>query len=384
MIHIFDSTMAGAPVTSGTAGALKSVLKACFVDGFGATAVQSIVVAAGIATLNFASAHPLKEASVAEVSGASLGALNGKKKVLTSLTYSVTFAAPGAADGTYTGTISAKVAAVGWTELFPGTANVIALKPSVPEATGAVLRVDDTGTTASYVSCYTSMDDINTGADRCPNVTQSATGLTWWKSAVAGSSARSWRIIADERIAYIFLNSGANSNHHGMVFGDFKSVLGVDPYGFLINGAASSASNQTVSDVGYINHSTGFSTNLFCYIPKDSTGIGAPAPIRKSARNFIGEMYSGSISATLPFPNRRDNSLRLSEVDLIEAGGLCGTMPGIYVVPQNIIGVFSNGEILRGQGAFAGRKLLAVQLGDPSVTTTVGVVFIDVTDTWGR
>ena len=383
MIHIFDSTMAGAPVMPGTVGALKSVLKACFIDGFGATAVQSIVVAAGVATLNFASAHPLKEASVAEVSGASMGALNGKKKVLTSLTYSVTFAAPGAADGTYTGTISAKVAAVGWTELFPGTANVIALKPSVPEATGAVLRVDDTGTTASYVSCYTSMDDINTGADRCPNTTQAAAGLPWWKSTVASSAARSWRIVADERIAYVFLNPGTYANHHGMVFGDFKSVLGVDPYGCLINGA-SSPNNQATSDVGFINHSTGFGAGLYCYIPKDSTGVGAPSPIRKSARNFIAEIYSGATSASLPFPNRRDNSLRFSEVELIGADGICGTLPGIYVVPQNIIGIFSNGEILRGQGAFAGRKLMAVQLGDPSVPTTSGVVFVDVTDSWGR
>ena len=50
MVYTFDSTMTGAPVLSGTAGALRAVLKACMVDGFGAGAVATLTVAAGIAT----------------------------------------------------------------------------------------------------------------------------------------------------------------------------------------------------------------------------------------------------------------------------------------------------------------------------------------------
>ena len=36
MIFTFDSSQVGAPVLSGSAGALRAVIKACLVDGFGA------------------------------------------------------------------------------------------------------------------------------------------------------------------------------------------------------------------------------------------------------------------------------------------------------------------------------------------------------------
>ena len=47
MIFTFDSSQVGAPVLSGSAGALRAVIKACLVDGFGAGPVASITVAAG-------------------------------------------------------------------------------------------------------------------------------------------------------------------------------------------------------------------------------------------------------------------------------------------------------------------------------------------------
>ena len=64
--------------------------------------------------------------------------------------------------------------------LFAGAlTNVIALKPSVVEATGCVLRVDDTGAINARVRAYEAMSDISTGVGMTPLESQAAGGL-WW------------------------------------------------------------------------------------------------------------------------------------------------------------------------------------------------------------
>ena len=155
MVYTFDSSMTGAPVLSGTAGALRAVLKACMVDGFGAGAVPTLTVAAGIATASFAGAHPYRIGTIAQFGGATPAGLNGQKRILSTTASAVTFDATGIADGAATGTITHKVAAAGWQELFAGSVtNVLCLKPTVVEATGCVLRIDDTGTTNARVRAY--------------------------------------------------------------------------------------------------------------------------------------------------------------------------------------------------------------------------------------
>ena len=155
MIFTFDSSQVGAPVLSGSAGALRAVIKACLVDGFGAGPVATLTVSGGIATATYAGAHPFKVGYVAQFAGATPAGLNGNKVILSVTGTSVTFAAPGVPDGAATGTITSKAAPAGWQELFAGAlANVIALKPSVAEATGCVLRVDDTGTINARVRAY--------------------------------------------------------------------------------------------------------------------------------------------------------------------------------------------------------------------------------------
>ena len=114
MVYTFDSSMTGAPVLSGTAGALRAVLKACMVDGFGAGAVATLTVAAGIATAAFAGAHPYRVGTIAQFGGATPAGLNGQKRILSTTASAITFDATGIADGAATGTITHKVAAAGW------------------------------------------------------------------------------------------------------------------------------------------------------------------------------------------------------------------------------------------------------------------------------
>lgn len=203
MIYPYDNTMPNALQLTGVAGALNNILKTYLVTGAGSGSVSTLTVAAGVATANYASGHPFKVGGPALFAGATPAALNGLKKVLTATTNSITFAAAGVPDGAATGSITSKLAGAGWSELYAGTANVLALKPGVPEATGCVLRIDDTNAQNARVRAFESLADINNGVGPFPMDAQVSGGLHWPKSGTAGATSRPWLLIADERGFYL-------------------------------------------------------------------------------------------------------------------------------------------------------------------------------------
>ena len=162
MIFYYNSSQTGAPPLPGTAGSLKTLLQACSSTGFGAGSATGITVASGVATVSFSGAHPYIVDGPIAVAGATPAALNGNKTVTAITANGVKFAAPGVPDGAATGAITTKVPGAGWQEMFAGTANLLVLKPSVPESTGRFLRVDDSGTTSacSRVSTTMSTDTV--------------------------------------------------------------------------------------------------------------------------------------------------------------------------------------------------------------------------------
>ena len=246
MIFTFDSSQPGAPVLSGTAGALRTLLKACLVDGVGAGAVATLTVSGGIATATYAGAHPFKVGYVAQFAGATPAGLNGDKVILSVTGTSVTFAAPGVPDGAATGTITSKAAPAGWQELFAGAlVNVIALKPSVVEATGCVLRVDDTGTNNARVRAYEAMSDISTGVGMTPLESQAAGGLWWPKSATANATARAWILVADARGFYLAVAPAGGDRYTLLFAGDIASLKSGDAYGYLLTGNQGDQTNAS-------------------------------------------------------------------------------------------------------------------------------------------
>ena len=91
-VKFFSSTQAGAPVLNGTAGALKALLDACLVDGFGLKSVVSLVVASGVATITVTGGHGFLPDGVMLVAGAATAALNGEQKVTAIGTNTASFA----------------------------------------------------------------------------------------------------------------------------------------------------------------------------------------------------------------------------------------------------------------------------------------------------
>ena len=256
-VKTFASTDPGAPALSGTAGSQLAIVKTCLVDGRGAGAVATLVVAAGIATANYSAGHPFAVGSVGLFAGATPIELNGEKRILSVSTTAVTFAAPGVADGAATGSITSKLAAAGWQQLYAGT-NLAALKPSVVEATGCVLRIDDTGTLNARVRAFEAMTDVSSGVGLTPMGSQVAGGLYWPKSSSANATARPWIVIADERGFYLAVDPTGTGRYTLTYAGDIASLKSGDAYGYLLTGNQSDQANaSTVPDgcCGYSHRS---------------------------------------------------------------------------------------------------------------------------------
>ena len=386
MVHTFDSTMTGAPVLSGTAGALRAVLKACLVDGFGAGAVATLTVAAGIATASFAGAHPYRVGTIAQFGGATPAGLSGQKRILSTTASAVTFDATGIADGAATGTITHKVAAAGWQELFAGSVtNVLCLKPAVVEATGCVLRIDDTGTTNARVRAYEAMTDASTGTGPTPLESQLAGGLYWPKSSVANATARPWIVIADGRGVYLAGDPTGTGRYTLTYSGDIASLKSGDAYGYLLTGNQADQTNTSAVPDGCVGYShRGARTGA--YLVRAHTAVGQSVAAQRLGAHHNGstaDVYAGTAGYSVgTYPNGPNNGLMTGALEL-HAQGIRGTLPGLLHPVQDCGDAFATGAIVEGTGDLAGRRLMAIRTGPPA-GGTVGTVFIDITGPWVR
>lgn len=385
MIFNYDSTMPAALSLSGTAGSLKALLKTYLVDGAGIGPVASLTVSAGVATATYSSGHPFRAGVIAQFAGAVPAALNGLKLVLSTTATVVTFAAAGVPDGPATGSITSKLAPAGWTELYPGTANVLALKPAVASASGCALRVDDTGTLTARVRGYESMTDVSTGMGAIPLESQVSGGLRWLKSTAASAVARAWTLVADERAFYLAVDAGGNGRSTLYMCGDILSAKSGDAWAWLLTGNTVDGSTSSSALTGCVGYA-GRSPRDGAYIARAHTGIGAALQaqrIGQAQNGTASEAYSGTANYSVLGlgPNGPNNGLITCPLELIVLGQR-GTLPGLHHLRSDWLGIFGNGSLIEGTDDLAGRKLLSVAVGPPAGTVVPGVAMIDITGPW--
>jgi hypothetical protein len=378
----FHNVMVGAPVLSGTEGALIAVLDACLVTGFDTKSATSLVVAGGVATLAFSGSHSATVDSVVLVAGSSIAALNGEQKV-TAIGAGVVRFATSEADATASGTITFKMAPAGWQKLFGGT-NKAVYKSLDVLSTGMCIRIDDSGTTTARVVGYEAMTDVDTGTGPFPMPSQFALGGYLPKSSVASANAVKWNITADSRGVYLSVAgySASNANAWGAVtryMGDIISTKpGGDPYAFVI-GITNSVTYSDMS--GSIdNYSAGDQ-----YTPRGFTGLGA-------AKAHVCTSYTGAASAASGrdnlfglFPSEIDGGLRLARKYLYDTS-VRGDFPGVFYCPQNYVGLYyGTNMVVRGTVGAEDRNLLTVS-STPSANTwpsnAIGALFFDITGPW--
>lgn len=380
----FHSAMPGAPVLSGTAGALLSVLDAVLVTGFGLQSVTSLAVSGGIATATVPATPSAGVDSVIIVAGASVSSLNGEQRVTAVGANAVSWATT-APDGAATGAITLKVAPAGWGKAFTGT-SLAAYKSNSIDGTGFYLRVDDTGTTTARVRGFETLSDVSTGSGLFPSAAQFADGLWWSKSNAASGAAVQWRIYADDRGFYFFVkNLGAGAEHQGNYFGDALSLKSGDPYACVLRGNVSdksAAAGGTFSDDLIYSDSAQVYDGL--YAARAANTLGGAVRVSSAPVMALGVAaahVTGSVGFAYPAPV--DNGLMLTPVLLHNTQGPRGYLPGLRYSPQVVNTSFSSGDVVAGSGDMAGKKVQAVRLG-ALITTPAqcGCVFVDHTADW--
>lgn len=335
----FDSAEAGAPVLNNAAGSLVEVLRACLVNGFGAKAITSISVTAGVATATCA-AHGFTDAygKLLLIAGVGEPLLNGRKQPSNVTTNSFDFPAPGVADGTYTGSISARRAPLGWAEAHSGTNKAIFAR-TVPEATAAMLRVLDTAAapasaTAARVFAVETATDVDTFTGQTPTNTQLSGGQYWQKGG-GTATAKKWYLAGDELRFFLFVESSTlQAIYIPHFFGDLISVRGVDAFCAAVHGnwADSPISYQTSGGLFFNNASNStFSGAAAVMRPSSQIGSALLAAIRGGLSNTVpgGATYPVAANAGNDIVIQRD--LLVAEQDSINRYPVRGVMPGLAI-----------------------------------------------------
>ncbi|QRF56567.1 hypothetical protein [Variovorax paradoxus] len=393
----FLSTMAGAPVLSGTVGSGIAWLDALLVNGFDTKTLSALTVAGGVATAAFTGSHSAILDSVIAVAGVSGGpsgfaGLNGEQKVTGRPTTNTLTFATAATDGTYTGTITIKMAPLGFTKLFSKT-NVAVYKSSDPASNGMCLRVDDTNAQWMRVIGYETMTDVDTGTGLFPTTAQVNGGAYWHRSVSANAIAVGWAFAGDSRTFYHSIRSGLSQGagyDMGTIWG-FGDLVALRPSGdAFATFIAGSFTGTTTS----VDNCLGNNGSSQIAVPRSFTGLGSA--VLGYPQHWGGSSgslyYSGATALHGGFPNRVDGAMYMAKEFWTGAGTVepRGEFPGLYRVLQSgLYNFFKTGDRAPATGALTGRNLAAFTC--PASATTknnnsdssnTGIAFFDVTGPW--
>jgi hypothetical protein len=414
-VKYFTSGMAGAPVVSNNWGDLIALLDACLVTGFATKAVDSLTFSNGIATATISAGHSYQPYQVVEIAGANQPEYNGQFRVLTATSTTFTYAVTGtpASPATTATSISAKVAPLGWVKAFSDT-NKAAYRSNNPQSPQRLLLVDNSLKTPGYstgwakwanVGIAESMTDINTiiGAQapydpNSPNknwqhVQDGQWGWHKWyharvagdeTSGDAGSGARNWVLIGDDRMFYLFVTVAPGYNWYGRnfyCFGDITSFKAGDNYATILaaHDSLNSGNGFTYpSDYGGVSrvNSLDFTGHVLL---RNHTQLGNPVRFGLTSLN-ISNAQQVCGRGPLPFPNGADYSLWLLPTYVKQDDGhMRGIMPGMLWMPQDR--PYSDQTIVDNVVGQAGKRFLLVRADYGSDAEGAQVAF-DITGPW--
>jgi hypothetical protein len=375
-VKYFSSDMSGAPVLSGTAGTLISVLDACLVNGFGSVTINTLVVASNVATATVSAGHLLamvgSTGPVIRIEGATPAGLNGDWRVtVTSLT-TFTFATTGITDQTATGTISAKRAPAGFSKAFSGT-NKAAYRADSIQSTRSFLRVDDTPNYSAACIGFTDIPDqaaFNAGTGQDPFPATSNYGLS--RSNYTTATANSWVLFSDGSTFYIHNNVGNTAYYAMGGFGDIISLKSGDNFKCMLAKSVSSTGG-TNANAGGDSSLMSASQSISMVMPKSYTQFGSAVVVRTSARWTT--VYGQS---SLLYPDLVSNSLLLSTITVQESTAIIrGLLPGLYAPFNNFANNNHHKVVVENITELPGRTLMLL-----AGQTTNGCVAVDITGPW--
>ena len=324
-VKYFHSSMTGAPQISGEAGKMIGVLDACLVNGFGSVTLDSLVVASNVATGTVSGGHGFEMIGgivgpVITISGATPSGLNGEWRIASvpgSTTF--TFATTGISDQTATGTIAAKRAPAGFSKAYSGT-NKAAYRTDSIDGARLYLRVDNTSNQLPALIMYETMSDIDTGTGPSPTsgnyLIVSSTSTT--------STARPWRLFADNQCFYYLVDAAGNwTFSSAMFFGNLVSYKPtIDFYGAALIAHVGSYGNDEP-------HLYKLADSTASLIARSYTQSGSAVPMKRYSHGCMTHL--GYRPSGPSYPNPADSSFHAWPVEAWEEEGLArGLMPGLW------------------------------------------------------
>lgn len=325
-VRVYRSTDTSAPVLSGTAGALITVLDAVLVNGYGAQ------VAAGW-TKPF--------------SGTNLA---------------------GYRQGTGSNNFFLKVRDDASTA---GGAQI------------ATLRGFEVMTTV------TATDSSADGTGPFPTVAQAATGNSLRKSSGADTSSRTWIIIADQRTFYMFVLTGdATAAYYSTMFGEIYSFKTSDPYRCAI-GARTDTGGLQSNELFGLMPTAGIATTLAGhFLARDASGAVGAIPsgaLGNTACNGggTGTLPGFSNSAnSLGMKNVTDHKVYMFPIRVNHTQGgntVRGRYRGLWQAGHQQT-TLSDGDTFIGSGSLAGKTFMAVK--NIGTSALAGALCLEISDTW--
>lgn len=384
-VKVFKSTDAGAsgftlygsiPSTTGGAGSMIGILRACLITGYNSITATSVVVASNVATVNY-TAHGFLSGQCLLVAGATPSGLNGEIYVVSATANSFTYTTTGISDQTATGTITIKMAPAGWVEPYTATTNITCFRQG--GGNQFYLNIDETAAQCSRTTGFESMTAVGiaNGTGSFPTSSQQTGGLYWNRSSVTDTSTRNWVVIATDRVLYFWTNPNITNASTGLdatlqCMSDIKSYKTGDIYATRIVGGVTSS-------VG--TNCTALQTNVNIpnngqYLARSYTQIGSSTASGQQHidSNSLNNTYMGNSSMT--YPVAVDNGLWMSGIRVNEGNVNAprGELPGIWapmhLKPLNHFDTFT------GSGTLAGKQFLVIN------GYSSGQIMVETSNTW--
>lgn len=276
-----------------------------------------------------------------------------------------------------------------WSIAFTGT-NKRAYRPASGGGNRFYFRVQDdapgaAGAQEARVVGYESMTTVDAGTNPFPTVAQQTNGLFVRKSAAASSVARSWKVIADDRTCYVFIQSGDSAGVYlaGM-WGDTYSNLSGDGFRTGIIWRVTENSNSVVTTNERFSFlASGSSAQTGNYVARSRSGSVGALSIGKnvSLDGNTGTAAIGANGVTIAYPNGEDGGLYLTPIYLFDPttspatsyrGRLRGIWNGVHPAAS-----FNDGDTFTGVGDFSGKTFMIIKS-----TAGSGYIVAETSDTW--
>ncbi|WP_236589876.1 hypothetical protein [Ramlibacter aurantiacus] len=383
---------------------MTNLLDAVLVNGFNLRTVASITREGNTATVTYATAHGYEVNQILQVEGAEQAAYNGQYRItyVDSLTLRFVLATGSTPVTPATGTISTKAAALGFQIAYTGTQKRVYRSPNV-QGSRPFIRVDDgmpvgyTTTWAKFarVTIAESMSDVDTFLPggrapfdpNNPNINEQGNGGTgtggiygwnkWYYASLwtnqssysessgdGGNMARTWFIVGDDRLFYVFL-APRNQNDGRMFYaaGEFNSFKAGDNYNSLLFATDrwSNAANSVTYwfDNGGAPWMFDFNGRYAMRAWHQTGGHMRLSMLSMMHTQNIGSIRSG-YTGGITFPNGPDMGVIAHPIYLREENPahVRGLLPGPHYVMHNA--PYAHREVLDNVIGQPGRKMMYV------------------------